>query len=247
LTIFTQLLLNPIDQAASLAKGLDYIASLIVQSRIREDLYHRSHKNDHDGDRPLSDMYSTYKSALGELYQEILRYQITCYCYYSQSKAHRLGSDLIKQYNWNELAKRIYPKEEKMASVISEFKRDKQYEEESNAAEQRHQEMIDDLTAIGADILDLRNMVKAANGEEVRQEFLRWLCDIDPSGMYNTACNKHEDGTSEWLIKKNKDFEMWMKRPRSFLWLHGIGTSFTPLILEICLFNVPSSSSELIL
>lgn len=46
--VSSKLLLNPSKQAASLAKGLEYISRLIVQSQLREDLYVRYEKQPAD-------------------------------------------------------------------------------------------------------------------------------------------------------------------------------------------------------
>lgn len=55
-----KLLLNPSKQAASLAKGLEYISRLIVQSQLREDLYVRYEKQPAD-DEVWKRSHKTFK------------------------------------------------------------------------------------------------------------------------------------------------------------------------------------------
>ncbi|KAL7948261.1 ankyrin repeat-containing domain protein [Trichoderma barbatum] len=213
------LFLNPMDQAASLAQGLEYISSLIVQGRMREELYHRCYEIRH-GDRQSSSVsHVLYKSTLEKLYRQILKFQATCYCYYAHDGAARLGHDIVGLYDWAGLIEKIQQQENQMAAINQAWS-DKQYDEECAAADERHKETIHSLMTVGADISGLRKAVEEANAERGNQEFYRWLCDIDPSEMYNAARKSHEVGTSEWFIG-NEQFESWMNHPRSLLWLHG--------------------------
>ncbi|KAJ4857382.1 ankyrin repeats (many copies) domain-containing protein [Trichoderma breve] len=194
------LFLNPMDQAASLAKGLEYISLLIVQGRMREDLYHRRYEVRQSDDQSSPVSHVLYKGSLEKLYRQILKYQATCYCYYANDGATRLARDLIGRYNW--------------------AWSDQQYNEECAAAEKRHKETIHSLMTAGADISSLHRAVEEANSKQDHRDFYRWLCDVDPSDMYNAARNRHEAGTSEWFIE-GEAFESWINNPRSLLWLHG--------------------------
>lgn len=184
---------------------------------MREALYQRQSDNRNAGH---------YKTALGELYQEILRFQVTCYCYYNGNTTRRFGSDVVKKYNWDEMIGKIDAKESQMVA-ISKLWRDEQYEKECDEVEERHRETINDLTVIGANISDLQKAIDDANKRDDRKEFLGWLCDVDPSQLYNSACRKHEDGTSEWLTLRNERFKDWRDSQHSFLWLHGKGVSYS--------------------
>ncbi|UKZ83343.1 hypothetical protein TrVFT333_011151 [Trichoderma virens FT-333] len=104
---------------------------------------------------------------------------------------------------------------------ISEIWRETQYNDECVAAQQRHQETINSLTVVGAELSSLKKAVEDANAKKDHQNLMEWLCDVDPSPIYNTALNRHEAGTSEWLLTSNQKFTTWMESPRSFLWLHG--------------------------
>ncbi|KAL7909988.1 ankyrin repeat-containing domain protein [Trichoderma velutinum] len=213
------LFLNPMDQAASLAKGLEYISLLIVQGRMREDLYHRRYETRQSDDQSSSVSHELYKGSLEKLYRQILKFQATCYCYYANNGATRLARDLIGQYNWVGLIEQVQRQENQMAAINQAWS-DQQYNEECAAAEKRHKETIYSLMTAGADISGLRKAVEEANAKQDHREFYRWLCDVDPSDMYNAARNRHEAGTSEWFIE-SEAFESWMDNPRSLLWLHG--------------------------
>ncbi|KAK4060549.1 uncharacterized protein Triagg1_10674 [Trichoderma aggressivum f. europaeum] len=213
------LFLNPMDQAASLAKGLEYISLLIVQGRMREDLYRRRYETRQSDDQPSTVPHVLYKSSLERLYRQVLKFQATCYCYYANDGATRLARDLIGRYNWVGLMEQIQRQESQMGAIDQAWS-DQQYNEECAAAEKRHKETIHSLMTAGADISSLRRAVEEANAKQDHRDFYRWLCDVDPSDMYNAARNRHEAGTSEWFIE-GEAFESWMNNPRSLLWLHG--------------------------
>jgi hypothetical protein len=80
LTTAEQLLLNPSEQAAALAKGLDHISSLVSQSRMWEELYVRRYESQttvESGEQapPASLSHSEYKNALEMLYVQILKFR----------------------------------------------------------------------------------------------------------------------------------------------------------------------------
>lgn len=81
---------------------------------------------------------------------------------------------------------------------------------------------------------------KARKAAEEHAKLLRWLCDVDPSSMYNAALAKHTPGTCGWLIQDNDVFKAWEEGKGSLLWLHGKGMS---LILVVGIIN-PCYSSE---
>lgn len=191
---------------------------------MREDLYQRRYEGQNKVDEPFREAHSKYKAALEQLYQHILRFQIHCYCYYAQGKASRLISDFSNKNDWNSLVKDIRRQAAQMAA-IDKIWRDQRYDEEYAASERQHQGTILNLKTIGADISNLREAVEDANRDRNQKEFLDWLCDIDPSDMYNAARKRHKAGTSKWLVEENAQFKSWVQSPSSFLWLHGKGKS----------------------
>ncbi|KAL6831718.1 ankyrin repeat-containing domain protein [Trichoderma camerunense] len=220
ISVLLSICLKPGNQTTSLANELEYVSSIIIQGRMREDLYQRRYEGQNKVEEPFLEAHSIYKATLEQLYQQILKFQIHCYCYYAQDKASRLISDLSQKNDWDGLAEDIRRQEAQMAA-IDKIWRDQRYDEESAATERRYQGTILNLKTIGADISNLREAVEDANRDRNQKEFLDWLCDIDPSDMYNTARKRHKAGTSEWLIKGNARFASWVQSPSSFLWLHG--------------------------
>ncbi len=213
------MLLNPSKQAAALASELKYIASLIVQSRMWEDLYARRYETKTADQATLS--HAEYKRTLEELYRTILKIQITSYCYYAKSSSSRLGRDMISWDDWAALG-RDMREQERVFTAVSAVWRDSKFDEESEAVERRHNEMSTCWDAIKTDVQGLRSAVEAAQADGTRQTILGWLCDVDPSVSYNIAHEKHRDGTGEWLLE-NKKFKTWQVSPGSLLWLYGNG------------------------
>ncbi|KAI4594591.1 hypothetical protein KJ359_007679 [Pestalotiopsis sp. 9143b] len=213
------LLLNPSKQAASLAKGLEYISRLIVQNQLREDLYVRYEKQPAD-DEVWKRSHKTFKDHLEKLYRQILCLQAEAYCYYSSNSALRIVRDMARWDDWEALLIRVQEQEQAFLGVNELFK-DGKYREECEAAERRHRETEGTWKSIGADLSNLHKAIEDARSDKDRVELLNWLCKVDHSKLFNAARDRHQDGTNKWLIKDNDTFKQWEKRPHSFLWLHG--------------------------
>jgi hypothetical protein len=155
--------LNPSKQAASLAKDLEYISGLIVQSSMIENLYsHRYELNKTGQDR--NDFMSShlgYREALKGLYTRILKFQAKSFCYYSQHGAFKIGLDIVHWENWDLLLAEI-EKQEKLFLSVNEFWKDTTYQEEWNALTKRHQESMKSLTSISSDLSGLLDAINAA-------------------------------------------------------------------------------------
>jgi hypothetical protein len=217
-----QLLLNPSKQAASLASGLKYVSSVIVQSCMWEDLYVRRYESKRWTMEPRPESHSEYKGALAGLYRSVLRYQVTTCCYYARNSAMRVGLDMIKWDDWEGLLSDIR-EEERLFTAVSTVWRDMKYDEECEAMERRHRESTGRWESIGVDVQGLRKAVEDAQANGERREMLDWLSNVDPSAGYNIARKRHEAGTSDWLLRGNAAFQTWQESPGSLLWLHGKG------------------------
>ncbi len=216
-----KLLLNPSKQAVSLASGLKYVASLITQSRMWEELYTRRYESKTETLEPRQESHTEYKSALAALYRSILKFQVTSYCYYARTSAFRLGLDMVKWDDWDALLDEIR-EEERLFTAVTIVWRDMKYDEECEARERRHRESVGCWEAVGADVQGLRKAVEDAQANGKREAILSWLSDVDPSARYNLARKKHEAGTGEWLMNAT-EFQTWQESPSSLLWLYGQG------------------------
>lgn len=191
---------------------------------MREDLYHRRYESN-----SLSETSPTskaiYKNTLEELYRQILRFQVTSYCYYTHNDASRFSRDFVKRDDWSGMIGKIRTQDSHFIK-INEIWRENQYSDECAAAQQRHQESINSLTVVGAELSGLKKAVDDANSKKDHQDLMRWMSNLDPSPIYNSALNRHEAGTSEWLLRRNGKFSTWIKSSNSFIWLHGKGALF---------------------
>ncbi len=207
-----------------MAKGLEYISSLIAQSSIREELYRRRYESsgsDQDGKKFLPS-HVEYKDSLRELYARILIFLATSICYYSKNGAFRIGLDMVKWNNWELLLTDIQEQEWGFCKIYNLWK-DTRYEEECNALNDRHQESMKSLTSICGEVSGLRKAVEDAQRDSQRKELLSWLSSVDPSENYNSARDKHEAETGDWFVERNERFKHWQHAPNSLLWLHGKG------------------------
>ncbi|KAF4333399.1 ankyrin repeat [Fusarium beomiforme] len=217
-TLLLPLFLNPLEQASSLAKGLEHISSLIVRSSMWEDLYVRRYESATCDTLPKS--HAEYRCALEMLYREILRFQIVCYGYYSHKSASRLALDAVKHHGWDELLENVKYREAEFDKVGHGW-RDKMYNEEWEKAEARHQQAMSQWRTIGTDVSELRKKVEEIQEDKKRKEMLNWLCAVDTSVQYRAAREKYSRGTCEWLIQESEDFKTWEQNSESFLWLNG--------------------------
>ena len=56
---------------------------------------------------------------------------------------------------------------------------------------------------------------------ERHEKILQWLNAPDPSRNYNTAREKHREGTGSWFLAGN-EFKNWKNSQGSLLWVEGI-------------------------
>jgi hypothetical protein len=64
-------------------------------------------------------------------------------------------------------------------------------------------------------------------GNQLRQDFRRWLSPPDPSTNHNIACSAHHEGTATWFIQGNI-FNEW-RSSGPLLWIHGKRVPHLPL------------------
>lgn len=215
---------------ASLAKGLEFVSTLIAQSRMREELYVRRYELKPSEGQSFQQSHREYKNGLERLYRQILKFQVTVYCYFTNDSASRFALDIIKRNDWNQLFDGISEQETLFAKLVTTW-RDIQYDNECSAAENRHQETMNLWFTIGESVSSLERAIKDAQKQKDRIKLLQWLCDIDHTELYNSARRKHMGGTGEWFIDRNEAFKAWKESTvlKSFLWLHGKGMSEKPV------------------
>ncbi|KAL6823215.1 ankyrin repeat-containing domain protein [Trichoderma camerunense] len=222
ISLLLPLFLNPSTQMASLAKGLEFVSTLIAQSRMREELYVRRYELKPSEGQSFQQSHREYKIGLEQLYRQILKFQVTTYCYFTKDSASRLCLDITKRNDWGHLIDEIREQDTLFAKLATSW-RDIQYDDECLAAENRHQKAMSLWFAIGENVSSLARAVKDAHEQKDRIELLRWLCNIDHTELYNGARGKHKGGTGEWLLDRSETFKAWEESmiSKSFLWLHG--------------------------
>lgn len=220
-----QLFMNISTESAVQAKGLEYISSLISQSQIREELYIKCYESRRDAQHEYQQSHRQYKAALERLYRQILKFQTKSCCYYSNSSAFRYGLDAVKWNDWDQLVNDVRQRDTEFAA-FEQIWRDLRHLEERPAAERLQRETMNSIAAIKTEISISREAAESAMTKQGRYELFNWLCDIDPSSIYNTARERHEPGTNEWLIK-SEEFQNWEMSDASLLWLHGKGKCTT--------------------
>lgn len=163
-----------------------------------------------------------YKRALEAQYRKILRFQAETFCHFAKNAAYRLGLDVVKWNDWEAMIDDVRLQEDALAALDSLW-HDVQYSQDSLAVKKQHQESLAAWLTISEDVSSLRKALAEAEKDHDRAELLSWLCQVDPSQMYNAARDKHEVGTSEWLME-NQHLLAWEKEDKALLWIHGKGT-----------------------
>lgn len=210
--------MNPSQQKASLVKALGDIAFLISRSIMREEFYKECYERGTSSYGRFQQAHKGYKTALESLYREILRFQAICCCYCSKNSIFRFSLDAIKWNDWGQLVAEVHDKDDKFIAA-EKILSDTRLHEEHEAAGNRQRTAVNSLSAME---IALAKENASREAEEYRK-LLHWLCDIDPSSMYNAARVKHEAGTCGWLVQDSDKFKAWEEGKSSLLWLHGKG------------------------
>ncbi|KAH8803296.1 hypothetical protein F5884DRAFT_903864 [Xylogone sp. PMI_703] len=90
----------------------------------------------------------------------------------------------------------------------------------------------------------VRDNVASLINDNHWQSICDWLEAPDPSSSHNSAYQKHQPATGEWLINSSQ-YEKWKTLAPSFLWLHGIpGCGKTVICSTIVEDIIASHSSD---
>lgn len=173
-----------------------------------------------------------YRFAMKELYREVLKFQIVSYHHFCHKTISRLGLDAVKHNDWEELLEHIKHRETEFEKVLTLW-RDKMSNDEWEAAQARHQQVMCQWQSIGTDLSNLKREIEQRRQDKDRNKLLEWLSTVDPSVQFNAARCKHRSGTCEWLVKENEEFKTWEKDPKSFLWLNGKGNIHGSLVIDV--------------
>ena len=192
---------------------------------MRQKLYERQYKTDNS-----SEELHEYRDTLKELYIRILKFEAKCVCYYSKNAAKRLGRDVAKWDMWDSLLQDITDQEGEFMKVYG-IKQDLVAQGEYEKLSSRHIESMDILKVISENIDGFKQAVASTQSEKNRTQLVEWLSTADPSINHNSAREKHEPETGDWLIKDSTDFKSWFNAPNSFLWVNGKGEA--PFLFEM--------------
>jgi hypothetical protein len=192
---------------------------------MRQTLYRRQYKTD-NGSEELHE----YRDTLKELYIRILKFEAKCVCYYSKNAAKCLGRDVAKWDMWDSLLQDITDQEGEFMKLYG-IKQDLVAQGEYEKLSSRHIESMDILKVISENIGGFKQAVASTQSEKNRTQLVVWLSTADPSINHNSAREKHEPETGDWLIKDSTDFKSWFNAPNSFLWVNGKGEA--PFLFEM--------------
>lgn len=231
-----ELLLNSSLQEAVRVKALDSIASIISRCYMRETIYHTRYELTGEGSLlPNSKYHSShiaYRDALKMLYTEILTFQATWVCFFSEdgSTFLRVIKDSVTLVDWEPMLHKIEQREQNLKDMDVIWK-DTTYQEDWGVKNAQHCERVRKLDELKQELLRLSNAVISAQQQSDRKELFKWLIKVDsspdyiftPSTNYNKSRDRRQANTGGWLVDKLETFQKWKTSPNSLLWLHGKG------------------------
>ena len=208
-------------------EGLASVSDVLVRGTMQENLYFRRWEANADRNNRAEFMpsHKGYRDTLKALYIQVLKFQATSVCYFTKNGALQVLADVVKWHAWEDMLKDVKKQDEAMCRTYN-LLNDVKIEEEFGKLEKRHAEMVDIFTSGFSDVAALRRAIERAQQDKKRTELLNWLSSVDPSLNYNNARGKHENGgqgTGDWLIRDNEDFNRWKLAPNSLMWLNGKG------------------------
>lgn len=219
----------------------------MVRSTIQEDLYFRRWEtnSDKNSTNTFLPAHVGYRSTLRQLYVLVLKFQASSVCYFTKDGVLRTLSDMVKHDDWEGLLEDIEKQDAAMCLAYDRLN-DVRIEEEFEKLEHRHAQNLEALLSVSKDVSGIHSgvagiwndftafsrAVEETRRDRDRQSLLDWLSSVDPSTNYNSAREKHETGTGDWLVVGNKQFNTWKKTGNSFMWINGKGNIVS---LNFCL------------
>ncbi|EFQ31506.1 ankyrin repeat protein [Colletotrichum graminicola M1.001] len=74
----------------------------------------------------------------------------------------------------------------------------------------------------------IRNIQKILT-ESQQKEVYKWLNDVDPSSIHHRACQNHEPGTCDWMLRL-PEWPKFLDGKIRLLWIHGIPGAGKPIL-----------------
>lgn len=132
--------------------------------------------------------------------------------------------DVAKWQGWDKLIQDIAQKNDDLKALDQHW-RDHMQQEEWDAMTKQHGESLEKLDALRKEMDRFYKLVSKAKQQEERSELLSWLQTVTPWAHYDAAVAKRRKyATGKWFLESDQ-FTDWKKKPNSFLWLIGEGTS----------------------
>lgn len=192
---------------------------------MRQDLYSRRYEGSHPNEskREFVSLHSSYRDALRTLYVKILYFQAKSVVFLSNNTVSRTAAEGVKRDDWDTMLAEI-KKQDNIFKAVEEQWRDLKYDEECNLLNERHEQNMEELSAVQDEVSRVRRVILQVQQDSKRQRLLKWLASVDPSENYNSARARHVSSTGDWLVEANRSFKKWEKASNSILWLHGKGS-----------------------
>lgn len=198
-----QLLVQAVEQHATLLKGLDSISALICRLHIMEDLYRSRAK------LPLLDpkhpvpMKQKFEANLTALYSKILEFQARALCYLRKHLVTQTFNDMFKQDGWDALLQDIKESEDSIRSFTALIDADdiRSRLERLQKAQEKD-----------------RTWQKMSARDEKAKKFLKMLYTC-PYRDRKERNGERVPNTCEWFTSHSL-FQNWVKTDRSsLLWV----------------------------
>ena len=216
------LILSPTDQRESLAKGIEYMSTLIVRFTTIERSYKQQQSRmKHHLTPDREKLHTAFESHITKLYAQILNFQAKAVCQLYKSSLQRYALDAIKINNWGTMLSEIKEQEmecEKYFDVIGSAALD-------DAFKQQH-EQVELLLQSQEKLFQAWNMEKMHDRDDKAQrhqskqetEALKALCTT----TYRDHKNRNPDrveNTCRWFLESEKYISWRSMTGSGMLWV----------------------------
>lgn len=220
--------MNPSEQHAARVQALESIASIICESSIRETTYRRQYEQSQTGrsqQRQALSAHTKYRTAITDLYKEILMFQATNICFLSDPWAKQTLKDFARWDDWEKTMESIEGMNTNLRHLDAQWSQLRQ-QEQWELRQSGHEDNLRIADAMKSEMERIARAITSSQDNADRRSILDWLhregANINPATFRNVHAKPASVDTGGWILK-NEDFMAWKASRNSFLWLHGKG------------------------
>jgi N-terminal domain of NWD NACHT-NTPase len=226
---------------------LEDISVLIRKCTLREETYVLWFEDGKCSHKVSKKAQISYRAAIKDVYNEILKFEAKAVCFYESNTAVRLLEDSVKWDNWDDLSAEIKKKNATLENLETTYQTLLQ-QDHWNKVENAHTNTLNSLSLIAGENKRTADLIAQAQNSDTRRNLLEWL-KKDEKGSQATIkpeATLPRSKTGHWLVQ-DPDFLKWRDSPNSCLWLHGKGTDDHDYLADQIIDSILAGSGKSVL